>query len=222
MVFLDGDNNRNTDVLESLLWYISNKVLKRLRGNVPCCSMVERLTKQYIRVKEVESDFEEREHYVVLEWYKAPVAVLWSWEEVGIYRPRMFQRWNSLYLKLLLRETCGYISFEVLLRLELYWAQLGFTKVTSYTHGNCKYSFQWNDMIGSLDDQEEDSEIEWLNQIQCRRTGLYKKSVISGSHSRKKREAHYSPVQHLCKKYPTRDSIGTICRRRLTFETYWD
>ena len=29
--------------------------------------MVERLTKQCIRVKEVESDFEEREQYVVLE-----------------------------------------------------------------------------------------------------------------------------------------------------------
>ena len=72
---------------------------------------------------------------------------------------------------------CGYISFAVLLRLGLYWAQLRFTKVTSYTHDNCKYSFQWNDMIGSLDDQEEDLEIERLDQNRCRRTGLYNKRI---------------------------------------------
>ena len=85
MVFLDGDKNRDTDILESLLWYISNKVMKRLRGNVHRCSRVERLTKQCIRVKKVESDFEEREQYIVLEWYEAPVADLWSREEVSIY-----------------------------------------------------------------------------------------------------------------------------------------
>jgi hypothetical protein len=46
-------------------------------------SYTERLTKQYIRGKKVESDFEERGQYqanlqeetlVVLEWYEAPVA----------------------------------------------------------------------------------------------------------------------------------------------------
>ena len=37
-----------------------------------------------------------------------------------------------------------------------YWAQLGFTTVTSYTYDNCTYSFQWNNMTGTLDDQEED------------------------------------------------------------------
>ena len=58
-----------------------------------------------------------------------------------------------------LRETCGYISFEVLL-----WVEHN-TKATSYTHDNCKYLFQWNDMIGTLDDQEEDSEIERLLQL---------------------------------------------------------
>ena len=68
MVFLDGVKNWDTDILESLLWYISNKAMKRLRGNVHFCSMVgsswtERLTKQCIRVKKVESDFEEREQY---------------------------------------------------------------------------------------------------------------------------------------------------------------
>ena len=49
-------------------------------------SYTERLTKQYIRRKKVESDFEERGQYeanlqeetllVVLEWYEAPVANL--------------------------------------------------------------------------------------------------------------------------------------------------
>jgi hypothetical protein len=34
------------------------------------------LTKQCTRVKKVKSDFEEREQYVVLEWYEAPVADL--------------------------------------------------------------------------------------------------------------------------------------------------
>ena len=46
-------------------------------------SYTERLTKQYIREKKVESDFEERhetnlqqETPAVLEWYEAPVADL--------------------------------------------------------------------------------------------------------------------------------------------------
>jgi hypothetical protein len=63
--------------------------MKRLRGNFHMLhygtSYTERLTKQYIRGKEVESDFEERGQYeanlqeetlVVLQWYEAPVAGL--------------------------------------------------------------------------------------------------------------------------------------------------
>jgi hypothetical protein len=86
MAFLDGDKNRDTDILESLL---CNKVMKRLRGNVHMLhygiSWTERLTKQSIREEKVESDFEEREQYeanlqqeilVVLEWYETPVANL--------------------------------------------------------------------------------------------------------------------------------------------------
>ena len=63
--------------------------MKILRGNFHMLhygtSPTECLTKQYIREKKVESDFEEREQYeanlqqetlVVLEWYEAPVADL--------------------------------------------------------------------------------------------------------------------------------------------------
>ncbi len=63
--------------------------MKRLRGNLHMLhygtSSTGRLTKQYIREKKVEWDFEERKQYeanlqqetlVVLEWYKAPVADL--------------------------------------------------------------------------------------------------------------------------------------------------
>ena len=63
--------------------------MKRLRENFHMLhygtSYTERLTKQYIGGKEVESDFEERGQYeanlqeetlVVLEWYEAPVADL--------------------------------------------------------------------------------------------------------------------------------------------------
>jgi len=63
--------------------------MKRLRGNFHMLhygtSSTGRLTKQYIREKKVEWDFEERKQYeanlqqetlVVLEWYKAPVADL--------------------------------------------------------------------------------------------------------------------------------------------------
>ena len=63
--------------------------MKRLRGNFHILhhgtSSTERLTKQYIREKKVEWDFEERKQYeanlqqetlVVLEWYEAPVADL--------------------------------------------------------------------------------------------------------------------------------------------------
>ena len=69
--------------------------MKRLRGNFHMLyygtSYTERLTKQYIQEKKVESDFEEREQYeanlqqetpAVLEWYEAPVADLWSREKV--------------------------------------------------------------------------------------------------------------------------------------------
>ena len=69
--------------------------MKRLRVNFHMLhygtSYTERLTKQYIREKKVESDFEEREHYeanlqqetlVVLELYEAQVAGLWSREKV--------------------------------------------------------------------------------------------------------------------------------------------
>jgi len=54
-------------------------------------SWTERLTKRCIREKKVESYFKEREQYeanlqqetlVFLEWYEAPVADLWSREEV--------------------------------------------------------------------------------------------------------------------------------------------
>ena len=57
-------------------------------------SWTERLTKQCIREKKVESDFEGREQYeanlqqetlVALEWYEAPVADLWSREVVLHY-----------------------------------------------------------------------------------------------------------------------------------------
>ena len=60
------------------------------------------------------------------------------------------------------------------------------------------------------------------DQNQCRRT--YKKSVISGSHSRRKRKAHYYPAQHLMQRITNqrlyRDNMPTSPKRLTYLETY--
>ena len=118
-----------------------------------------------------ESYFEEREQYeanlqqetlVVIEWYKAPVAELWSREEALLAYVHYSKTKMTLNTKLSLFKTAitqDVWLFPLQLHYELsytYWAQLGFTTVTSYTYDNCTYSFQWNNMTGTLDDQEED------------------------------------------------------------------
>ena len=89
-------------------------------------SYTERLTKQYIRGKKVESDFEERGQYeanlqeetlVVLEWYEAPVADLCvkpgkSAALLAYTTQRPMSLNMKLCLKLLLRKTCGYFLYS--------------------------------------------------------------------------------------------------------------
>ena len=114
------------------------------------------------------------------------------------------------------------LSYELIYT---YWAQLGFIKVTSYIYDNCRYSFQWNNMTGTLDDQEEDCDKSLLrnratpatDQNRCRHTTIYERSVISGSHSRRRREAHYTFLQHLIQRITNQrlytDDIPTSPKR---------
>ena len=78
--------------------------------------------------------------------------------------------------------------FPLQFRYELnytYWAQLGFTKGTSYTYDN------------STTNKRTAINTPATDQNQCRRTSIYERSVISGSYSGGKREAHYTFLQHL-------------------------
>ena len=116
----------------------------------------------------------------------------------------------KLCLKLLLRKTW---LFPLQFRYELsytYWAQLGFTKVTSYTYDN------------STTNKRTAINTPATDQNQCRRTSIYERSVISVSHStRRKREPHtflQHSMQIITIQRPYRDDMPTSPKR----STYLD
>jgi hypothetical protein len=71
-----GSSKVCSSICGDLQNFICNAAFRQLLQYGIRTSWTERLTKQCIRVKKVDLDFEEREQYVVLEWYKAPVADL--------------------------------------------------------------------------------------------------------------------------------------------------
>ena len=179
-------------------------IMKRLWGNfhmlLYSTSWTERLSKRCVWEKKLESYFEEREQYEAnLRQETGCSKMLQKCCALSIHysNPKM-----TLDTKLSLFKTAvtqDIWLFPLQLHYELSytsWAQLAFTKVTS-PYDNCRYSFQWNNMTGTLDNQEEDCDKSFLriwatpaiDQNLCGHTSIYERSVRSGSHSRRKRGA---------------------------------
>jgi len=97
----------------------------------------------------------------------------------------------KLCLKLLLRKTCGYFLYSFAMS----WA--------------IHIEHNWASPRGHHTPMTTRRPTRGLNtpatdQNQCRRTSIYERSVISGSYSGRKRDAHYTFLQHLMQ-------IITIC-----------
>jgi hypothetical protein len=123
--------------------------------------------------------------------------------------------------------------FSLQFRYELsytYWAQLGFTwhhtpMTTAGTHSSETTWQEPSTTKKSLEDCDKSLLRNWATPAtdqNCRRTSIYERSVISGSRPSRKREAHYTFLQHLIQRISNqrlyRDDMPTSPKR----STYLD